>query len=109
MGAHEDQLTEALLKGLLELPGLTLQGADTLEHRVATISFTHDRHPASAIARELSASGLFCHWGDNYAFEVARALNLDPDVGVLRLGLAHYNTLGEVEQALEMIRATLAA
>ena len=109
MGAHEDQLTEALLKGLLELPGLTLQGADTLEHRVATISFTHDRHPASAIARELSASGLFCHWGDNYAFEVARALNLDPDEGVLRLGLAHYNTLGEVERALEMIRATLAA
>jgi cysteine desulfurase family protein (TIGR01976 family) len=109
MGAHEDQLTEALIKGLLELPGLTLQGADTLEHRVATISFTHDRHPASAIARELSASGLFCHWGDNYAFEVARALNLDPDEGVLRLGLAHYNTLGEVEQALEMIRATLAA
>ena len=109
MGAHEDQLTEALLKGLAELPGLTLQGTDTLKHRVATISFTHDRHPASAIAQALSASGLFCHWGDNYAFEVARALNLDPDEGVLRLGLAHYNTLGEVEQALKMIRSTLAA
>jgi len=109
MGAHEDQLTEALLKGLAELPGLTLQGTATLEHRVATISFTHDRHPASAIAQALSASGLFCHWGDNYAFEVARALNLDPDEGVLRLGLAHYNTLGEVEQALQMIRSTLAA
>jgi len=36
-------------------------------------------------------------------------LNLDPDEGVLRLGLAHYNTLGEVEQALQMIRSTLAA
>jgi selenocysteine lyase/cysteine desulfurase len=52
---------------------------------------------------------VYCHWGDNYAFEVARALNLDPHEGVLRLGLAHYNTLEEIDQALEMIKVTLAA
>jgi selenocysteine lyase/cysteine desulfurase len=40
---------------------------------------------------------------------VARALNLDPNEGVLRLGLAHYNTLEEVDQGLEAIRKTLAA
>ena len=91
------------------MPGLSLQGASTLKHRVATFSFTHDRQPASAIARQLSAAGVYCHWGDNYAFEVARALNLDPNEGVLRLGLAHYNTLEEVDQGLEAIRKTLAA
>jgi selenocysteine lyase/cysteine desulfurase len=76
---------------------------------VATFSFTHDRYPASAVAQQLSAAGVYCHWGDNYAFEVARALNLDPHEGVLRLGLAHYNTLEEIDQALEMIKVTLAA
>lgn len=109
MGAHEDQLSEQLLQGLLSVPGLSLQGASTLQHRVATFSFTHERHPASAIARQLSSAGVYCHWGDNYAFEVARALNLDPDEGVLRLGLAHYNTTEEVDQALQVIKTTLAA
>ena len=108
MGAHEDALSERFLAGLLVMPGLSLQGARTLENRVATFSFTHDRHPASAIARQLSAEGVYCHWGDNYAFEVARALALDPHEGAVRLGLAHYNTLGEVDEALARIERVLA-
>ena len=109
MGGHEDGLSEQLLSGLLAMPGLTMQGASTLTHRVATFSFTHDRHPASAIARKLSDAGLYCHWGDNYAFEVAKALNLDPQEGVLRLGLGHYNTTEEVAEALTLIEGVLAA
>ena len=76
MGAHEDALSERLLAGLLAIPGLALQGARTLENRVATFSFTHDRYPASAIARGFPLRGLLS-LGDNYAFEVARALALD--------------------------------
>ena len=109
MGGHEDVLSEQLLSGLVAMPGLTIQGASTLAHRVATFSFTHDRHPASVIARQLSDAGLYCHWGDNYAFEVARALNLDPEEGVLRLGLGHYNTVDEVAEALTLIEGVLAA
>ena len=108
MGAHEDQLLARLLPGLLSIPGLSLQGAPHLQHRVATVSFTHERHVASAIARQLSAAGVYCHWGDNYAFEVARALNLDSEEGVLRLGLAHYNTVEEVDEALAIIQSILA-
>ena len=109
MGAHEDQLLARLLPGLLSIPGLSLRGAPNLQHRVATVSFTHERHPASAIARQLSAAGVYCHWGDNYAFEVSRALDLDPEEGVLRLGLAHYNTVGEVDEALAIIQSIFAA
>ena len=109
MGGHEDELSEQLLSGLVAMPGLTMQGASTLTYRVATFSFTHDRHPASAIARQLSDAGLYCHWGDNYAFEVAKALDLDPQEGVLRLGLGHYNTADEVAEALVLIEGVLAA
>ena len=109
MGDHEDALSEALLAGLTAIPGLTMQGARTLTHRVATFSFTHEKHPASAVARELSAAGVYCHWGDNYAFEVARALALDPHEGVLRLGVGHYNTLGEINEALSAIEGVLSA
>lgn len=107
MGAHEDRLSEALLDGLTAMPGLSLQGARTLDHRVATFSFTHDRHPASAIAKQLSHAGVYCHWGDNYAYEVARALQLDPQEGVLRLGIGHYNTMEEIEEALGVIQSAL--
>ena len=107
MGDHEDALSEELLAGLTAIPGLTMQGARTLTHRVATFSFTHEKHPASAVARELSAAGVYCHWGDNYAFEVARALALDPHEGVLRLGVGHYNTLGEINEALSAIEGVL--
>ena len=109
MGKHEDALSEQLLAGLVAMPGLTMKGASTLTHRVATFSFTHDRHPASAIAQQLSDAGLYCHWGDNYAFEVAKALDLDPQEGVLRLGIGHYNTLDEVAEALTLIEGVLAA
>jgi cysteine desulfurase family protein (TIGR01976 family) len=109
MGDHEDAMSEALLAGLTAIPGLTMQGARTLTHRVATFSFTHEKHPASAVARELSAAGVYCHWGDNYAFEVARALALDPHEGVLRLGVGHYNTLGEINEALSAIEGVLSA
>lgn len=108
MGEHEDKLSAQLLEGLNAIPGLQMQGATTLEHRVATFSFTHDRYQPSAIARQLSAAGLFCHWGDNYAMEVARALDLDPVEGVVRLGLAHYNTRDEVAEGLDLIASTLA-
>ena len=108
MGAHEDQLSEALLAGLTAMPGVSLQGACTLDHRVATFSFTHDRHPASAIAKQLSRAGVYCHWGDNYAYEVARALQLDPQEGVLRLGIGHYNTMEEIGAALDIIESALA-
>ena len=109
MSEHEDALSEQLLAGLVAMPGLTMKGASTLTHRVATFSFTHDRQPASAIAQQLSDAGLYCHWGDNYAFEVAKALDLDPREGVLRLGIGHYNTADEVAEALTLIEGVLAA
>ena len=109
MGAHEDALAEKLLSGLNGMKGVSIQGASTLANRVATFSFTHDRHSASGIARQLSSAGVYCHWGDNYAFELAKALALDPNEGVVRLGLGHYNTLGEVEEALGIIEGVLAA
>ncbi|MDG2460968.1 MAG: cysteine desulfurase-like protein [Luminiphilus sp.] len=108
MGEHEDQLSETLLAGLLAMPGVSIQGASSMAHRVATFSFTHSRHSASKIARQLSDAGVYCHWGDNYAYEVARALALDPQEGVLRLGIGHYNTVQEIEEALGLIESVLA-
>ena len=107
MSDYEDSLASLMLFGLNEMPGAKIQGAKTIANRVPTFSFVHDRYAPSIIAKRLSEAGVFCHWGDNYAFEVGRALGLDPQEGVLRLGLAHYNTVTEVEEALAIISNVL--
>jgi cysteine desulfurase family protein (TIGR01976 family) len=106
-GAYEDELARPLLQGLAEMPEIKVYGmaSDYVSgQRVPTVSFTHQRLTTKEIARSLANSGVFCHWGHNYAFEVARFLGLDETLAVLRVGLAHYNTIGEVEYLLDRLR-----
>ncbi len=60
------------------------------------------------IAKALGDEGIFVWSGHNYALELARFLGLDERAGALRIGLAHYNTLAEVEQTLSSLRRVLA-
>ena len=39
-----------------------------------------------------------------YAVRLIDALGLSRDRGVLRIGLMHYNTLGEVDRLFELLR-----
>ena len=101
--AYEDGLTRRLIDGLLALPGVTIQGITdpaALQHRVPTVSFTHASLSTHAIAEGLAARGVWAWSGHNYALEPTRLLGLDEAQGVVRLGLAHYNTMDEVERTL---------
>jgi cysteine desulfurase family protein (TIGR01976 family) len=105
--AWEASLAQTLIGELRALPGLTIHGItnpNRIGFRVPTVSFTHDRVAPSAIARALAAQGI-CVWsGNNYALEVVRQLGLPEETGVLRIGLAHYNTPEEIERVLEEVR-----
>jgi selenocysteine lyase/cysteine desulfurase len=70
---------------------------------VPTISFTHARVSTHVIAKALAEQDI-CVWsGHNYALEPAHLLGLDEDEGVVRLGVAHYNTIEEIDQTLAAI------
>ena len=45
--------------------------------------------------------------GHNYAYEVVRHLGIDEREGVLRIGLAHYNTEEEVASTLKALQSAL--
>ena len=45
--------------------------------------------------------------GTNYAYEVVRHLGIDENTGVVRIGLAHYNTEEEVDATLTALEAAL--
>ncbi len=105
--AWEASLAQVLIAGLRALPGLTIHGItnpNRIGFRVPTVSFTHDRVTPATIALALAARGI-CVWsGNNYALEVVRQLGIPEDTGVLRIGLAHYNTTDEVNRVLEEVK-----
>lgn len=109
--AYEDGLTRRLIEGLVALPGVTVQGITdpaALKHRVPTVSFTHASLSTHTIAEGLAGKGIWAWSGHNYALEPSRLLGLAENEGVVRLGLAHYNTLDEVERTLAAIAELVA-
>jgi cysteine desulfurase family protein (TIGR01976 family) len=106
--AHEMPLARHLIDGLLQIPQLRVQGitdAACMHRRVPTVSLTHPRHTNRRLAQALAELGINVWSGHNYALEAARHLGLDESDGVLRIGLAHYNTRGEVERIVsELVR-----
>ncbi|MFW8610062.1 aminotransferase class V-fold PLP-dependent enzyme [Rhizobium beringeri] len=78
------------------------------EHRVPTISFTHQTVSTHDFAKELAAKDI-CIWsGHNYALELVMQLGLDEQRGVVHIGIAHYNTSEEeIDLALDAINSLL--
>ena len=58
------------------------------------------RSVARAVAERLGDRNIAVWQGNYYAVEVMKRLGLE-DGGAVRVGLVHYNTLGEVDRLLE--------
>jgi cysteine desulfurase family protein (TIGR01976 family) len=105
LAAYERDLCAHLLDGLQRIPGLTLYGiTDALHERVPTVAFTlAGQHPAE-VNRKLAAANIFAWDGHYYALEVVRHLGLEDQGGMVRVGLAHYNTHDEIDRLLHVLR-----
>lgn len=110
--AYENRLMHRLISGLRGLPGITIMGISdpaAFAHRVPTISFTHDTISTHVFAKALAEREIYAWSGHNFALEPARLLGLDEDEGVVRLGIAHYNTAEEIERTLAAIAEIVGA
>ncbi len=108
--AYETSLGRALVEGLSSLPGVRLVGPGSepdATERVPTVSFRHRTVPPKAIAAALAAEGIFVWSGHNYALESVRQLGIPEDEGVVRIGAVHYNTLSEVERAVDAVERAI--
>ncbi len=105
--AYEAELTQRLIDGLQRLPGVKVQGITdraALHRRVPTVSITVQGHHPADLAQVLARENI-CVWdGHNYAVEVITRLGLLDKGGVLRIGIAHYNTAAEVDRLLEVLQ-----
>lgn len=99
---HENRVFKRLLDGLNAIPSVTVYGPDHKD-RVPTVAFTKSGTTPEALSRHLGKHGIFSWEGHYYAIEVVKHLGLDTKGGMLRLGLAQYNTAAEVERVLNVL------
>ena len=99
IGAYERELVAHLIDVLRGIDGVTISGITdpTLYHeRVPTVVFHHDRCTPTEIASYLGRQHIYVWDGNYYAVEIMRRLGYE-EHGLVRVGLAHYNTHGEIE------------
>lgn len=103
---YEHKITLKLIHGLKGFKGLTIRGItsdNAMHRRVPTVSFTLDGHHPEALAKSFAKDNIFVWSGHNYAIEPVGRMGLMDKGGVLRVGLAHYNTEEEVDALLSSL------
>jgi len=109
---YEIPLTRSLIEGLVALPGVKVHGItnpNAISSRVPTVSFTAEGHHPKAISEALAEYGIQVWDGHNYAVEPVNHLGLMEGGGIVRVGLAHYNTQEEVDMTVAAVAAHLGA
>ena len=103
---YEHGITLKLIEGLKTFKGITIRGitsANAMHRRVPTVSFTLDGHHPETLAKAFAKDNIFVWSGHNYAIEPVSRMGLMDKGGVLRVGLAHYNTEAEVDALLSSL------
>lgn len=101
--AYERGLAAALVKGLTAIPGLQFFGIrepERFDKRTPTVAVRIDGVHPRRIAERLGERGFFVWDGNYYAVNTTETLGVEADGGMVRIGLAHYNTAEEVERFL---------
>nr|WP_249784854.1 cysteine desulfurase-like protein [Pseudomonas oryzihabitans] len=97
---QEDALAERLLGFLRQRSGVRIIGKTSVQARVPTISFVVEGVRSDAVVLKVDEQRIGIRFGDFYARRLIEALGLAPQGGVVRVSLAHYNTLEEIDRLI---------
>ena len=106
IAAYERPLFTYLLGELKKISGIKIYGIldeDAFDDRCPTLAFTREGHSPADIAKKLGDKGIFVWHGNYYALAVTEKLGVEDSGGMVRVGLAHYNTKEEVDRFLSEI------
>jgi cysteine desulfurase family protein (TIGR01976 family) len=107
LSEYEQELVAHLIEALLRLPGVQIAGITDpkcYQQRVPTVAFANDSHTPHQIASHLASHDIYVWDGNYYAVEIMERLGRGQD-GMVRVGLAHYNTHQEIERLEAVLQA----
>lgn len=104
--AQEVAISEKLLKFLQSYSTIRIIGSNTSdpEKRVSTIAFVVEGVKSDEIVQKVDAHQIGIRYGDFYAKKVIASLDLQPQNGVVRVSMVHYNTVEEVDRLIEVFK-----
>jgi selenocysteine lyase/cysteine desulfurase len=94
------------MAGMQQIHGVRIYGITDPEkasQRCPTLAFTKSGSTPGDIAAYLGNQGVFVWDGNYYAISVTEQLGLEETGGMVRVGLAHYNTKQEVDRFLAAV------
>lgn len=96
----QEQLMDALnANPRARVIGPTSAGRD----RVCTVSFLHESLSPQEITARTDAAGIGIRYGHMYAYRLCKAMGIDPEPGVTRVSLAHYNSPDEIDALIRVM------
>lgn len=104
MESYENELAKRLREGLSVIDGVTLYQSPESGRKTPTVAFTVDGVSSSDVCNELVEEySLHLESGDFYAMTLVEKLNVGEE-GVIRAGIAPYNTMEEIERLIGAIQ-----
>jgi selenocysteine lyase/cysteine desulfurase len=86
------------------LDSIKLKRYTVHENGATPVSFTYADYKAREVAPYLASKGLFVWDGDFYATTVVERLGLADRGGLIRIGIAPYNTKEELERLIAALK-----
>jgi selenocysteine lyase/cysteine desulfurase len=106
MESFESGPAQRLVEYLRSKPDVRLIGSHS-GNAVGTVSFIHKRFSSAAIVAEVDKHPIGIRYGHMYAYRLVQALGLDPEDGVARVSVVHYNTIPEIERLIDVFERML--
>ena len=102
---HEEVLMRELIQFLQTKKNIKMIGKKTpsREERMPTVSFTVTNKSSYQIARDAGQNNIGIRNGEFYAWRCLEGLGIEPNDGVVRVSMVHYNTLQEVRRLTEFL------
>ena len=109
--AHENYLAQRLLDFLNSKSSVRIIGMRQVHEgdasRVPTISFIVENTPSETIVKHIDQFNIGIRFGDFYARHLIEALDLEKHGGVVRVSIAHYNTVEEIDLLISHLNTIL--
>ena len=106
---YEELLASRVLDFLDDTNRLKIIGHSSAEQhlRVPTISFVHHHKKSSEIVHAVDQHNIGIRFGNFYSNELIDSLQLRQKEGVIRVSLAHYNTIEEVDRLIHALETVV--